>query len=114
MLSALQVNSTLGNGIADFRPVPLGGDMSFMNCAVECLKYIGRSAGLNVQEANHLTMVVSVGMLQIVESDLKLVQSLSPPEVDLITMSCRGLARVAAAQVGSDGDNLTRDRKSVV
>ena len=107
MLSALQVNSTLGNGIADFRPVPLGGDMSFMNCAVECLKYIGRSAGLNVQEANHLTMVVSVGMLQIVESDLKLVQSLSPPEVDLITMSCRGLARVAAAQVGSDGDNLT-------
>ena len=107
MLSALQVNSTLGNGIADFRPVPLGGDTSFMNCAVECLKYIGRSAGLNLQEANHLTMVVSVGMLLIVESDLKLVQSLSPPEVDLITMSCRGLARVAAAQVGSDGDNLT-------
>ena len=113
VLSALQMNSTFQNCIADFRPVPLGGDTSFINCAVECLKYIGRSAGLNNRESNHLTMVVNAGMLQILESDLKLVTSLSPPEIDLISMACRGLARVAAAQVQSDNkDNNDGDKNN--
>ena len=109
VLSALQVSDKLGSAVNDSRPVPLGGDKSFVNCAVECLRYIGRAAGLGCAQANHLPMVVSAGILLMVESDLELVKILSPPEADLVTMACRALARVAAAQVGLQGSSDQED-----
>jgi hypothetical protein len=105
VLSALQVSDSLGNAINDSRQVPLSGDKSYINSAVECLRYIGRVAGLSPSQANHLPMVVSAGLVLAVESDLKLVKTLTPPEADLITMACRTLARVAAAQVGAQGSD---------
>jgi hypothetical protein len=99
----------MGIAVNDFRPIPIGGDKSFIHCAVECLRYSGRAAGLDSTQADHLPMVVIAGMVQVVESDLKLVTSISQLDVDMIRIACRTLARVAAAQValGQNGINST-------
>jgi hypothetical protein len=66
-LSYCFCSSALGNSINDFRLVPLGGDRTFINTAVECLRYIGRESGLDAKQADHLPMVVNAGMIQIVQ-----------------------------------------------
>ena len=45
---------TLYVGTFDFRPVPYGGDSSFVHQAMETLYYISRATGLSVVDTDHI------------------------------------------------------------
>ena len=99
VLTSLKMSLDAGNTVNDFRHVPQGRDHSFVTCAVEALRYVGRAAGLDPTQANHLTMNVSSGLLGYSLSDLQLVQTIDSSEVDILRMACRSLARSAASLV---------------
>ena len=99
VLTSLKMSLDAGNTVNDFRHVPQGRDHSFITCAVEALRYVGRAAGLDPTQANHLTMNVSSGMLGYSLNDLQIIQSIDSSEVDILRMACRSLARSAAGLV---------------
>ena len=98
ILSALQIGTALQIGINDFRPVPQGEDFSGINCVMECLRYIGRNAGLSPSEADHLPMTLGNICLQFIGNDLQVVSKLNPIEVDIIRIATRCAASTIASR----------------
>jgi hypothetical protein len=99
ILSALQLGAAIQLGFNDFRPIPVGGDLSFINCAIECARYIARQCGIDVHASNHLPLLVRWGMLENVKADLDLVHSITPVEIDMLNQAAHHVGKSAAAQM---------------
>ena len=99
VLASFQQSLEAGDSVNDFGQVPQGKDRSFVNCALESLRFVGRAAGLDVTQASHLTMNAEHGLLRLALGDLQRVTSIDASEVDILRMACRSVARGAAGQV---------------
>ena len=69
----MQVGSALKISIADFRPMPINDDNSFIIAAIESLYYISRATGMSRVEADHMIYLVKSNMMQLVKNDLSVV-----------------------------------------
>lgn len=98
ILSALQYSIATQLCFNDFRPLPVSGDISFINCALECARMIGRLCGLNEAQANHLTMLARWGMLENVRADIGLVNTLTSAEIDILRQSTHCVNKAVAVQ----------------
>ena len=98
ILSALQTGVALQVCINDFRKVPRGGDYSFMNAAVESIRFVARLAGLTERESNHFPLLIRWGMLKCIMHDLHVVKSVTPGELDLILLAKNSVSYSAGCQ----------------
>ncbi len=103
MLSAFQIGTALQTIQPDFSDVPMGGDSSLVNCVLECLRFVGRKAGLSVETAAHIPMLIRVNMLKITLNDLMVVKNISMTEVEVVRMA----ARSTALSVGMQARNYS-------
>ena len=99
---------------ADFRSVPLAGDVSFIHCALEALRHLGRTSGFNRHYSNHLPSLVKWNCLSVVNSDLQRTTSVYSSEIELVRSAIR-IAGVAVAFQAETGDSTftTAQLKSV-
>ena len=102
ILSAYQIGSALQIGINDFRPIPAGGDLSFINCVLECLRHVARCAGMTPFQADHFPMLVKSTVLSYISNDLQVCPKLTPIEIDMIHLATRCTAAAVANQVGRE------------
>jgi hypothetical protein len=112
ILSALNVQNSQNVGTNDFRGVPAGGDVSFINCVLESLRYIGRFTGLTDQNADHLLVLVKWECSHFLLNDLQVVKSISPIELDIVRIAVNSLARNVGLLAGREstfsGSQLSR------
>jgi hypothetical protein len=102
VLSAMQAGIALDLGFVDFQPVPVGGDISFINCALECVRFLGRQAGLDQHYAKHIPTLVRWGMLECVANDLGCIRTITNVEIDMLRVAGNQVAKCAGLQVGSN------------
>lgn len=110
LLSSMQLANMENEGTYDFRPVPQGGDFSFINCVIECLRHLGRCTGLADNQADHLTTLVRWTVLTFIYNDLQVVSRISPVEVDIIKLAVRSIAQSAGIQVGPTESTFTSEQ----
>jgi hypothetical protein len=90
----------------DFLDVPASGDYSFIHCVVECVRYVGRKAGLAFKQSLHLPMLVKNGFLKIALNDLYAAPQPPPVhELELVKLAISDSANALAAQ--ADGPEVT-------
>jgi hypothetical protein len=108
-------NGILANNIVnDYSRVPLGGDTSFILCALECLRYLGRQTGLTQHQSTHLIMQVKYSMLDFVRNDVSVGKDVSKYEFELIRLAIRSTANSVGNQVGSDSTVSTIQMSKVL
>ena len=100
-LSAVEVPS---DEEKDFLEPPFFGDNTFINAVIECLRSMGRQAGLSFPQSLHLPMLVRWSMLKMTLNDMYVAKSISMAELDLIKLAARETARAAGMQVDSESD----------
>ncbi len=88
----------------DYRSVPLGGDVSFMHCAFELLRHIGRLSGLTAGESLHLPALCQSSMLHLIVHDMSVVQNIPEAERESIRICLKKVASVVGEQVGVHED----------
>ena len=91
----------------DFFPLPVGGDKSGINCALECLRHVIRQQGADELQATHVPMMVKWDILKSIQYEMSDLRAILPLEIDMIRMACRAVARSAAAQVGPKTEHST-------
>ena len=91
----------------DFFPLPVGGDKSGINCALECLRHVIRQQGADELQATHVPMMVKWDILKSIQYEMLDLRAILPLEIDMIRMACRAVARSAAAQVGPKTEQST-------
>jgi hypothetical protein len=84
----------------DFFPLPVGGDKSGINCALECLRHAIREQGADRLQASHVSMLIRWDILKSVQFEMQDLRAITPLEIDMIRMACRAVALSAAGQVG--------------
>ena len=101
ILSALNVQNNQNVGTNDFRRVPSGGDVSFIHCVLESLRYIGRFTGLSDENSDHLIVLIKWECCNFILNDLQVVSELSAVEADIIRIAVKSISRSVGLQVGS-------------
>ena len=83
---------------------------SFIHNALESLRFLSRSAGLDEMEADQLLMHIRVVIISFVQNDLHIVKHLNPFEADLIRTALRSAALSIGTQASSASPtvNLTQ------
>jgi hypothetical protein len=102
ILSALNVQNSQNVGTNDFRNVPCGGDHSFIHCALETLRYIGRFTGLSDENSNHLLVLVKWECCQFLLNDLQVIKNLSSIEEDIVKIALNSFSRSVGSQAGKE------------
>ena len=98
LLSGYDIND------ADYCKVPINGDQSFVHCAFELLRMVGRLSGLTRAEARHLPAVAKGTMLSFVTKDLQENSSIPDAERECIRIALKGVAYSVGRQVGVESD----------
>jgi hypothetical protein len=102
VLSAVEIPSD--EDFKDFLEPPFNGDNTFINAVLECLRSMGRQAGLSFPQSLHLPMLVRWSMLKITLNDMYVAKSISMAELDLIKLASTQTAKAAGMQVDSESD----------
>lgn len=102
LLSAHQKGINANAIVNDCKRVPLGGDTSFIHCAMECLIYLGRLTGLTPHQSKHLSMLVKWSCLDFVRNDIAVGKDVSKYEFELVRLAIRSTANAMGSQVNND------------
>jgi hypothetical protein len=103
VLSSLAISSSMQRGINDFRPLPSEDD-SFINCVLEAVRHIGRSAGLDHDKSDDLLLLVKLGFMRFVKADLSDARRLTSVEIDAVRIAVRSLTSSARFNTGDSSE----------
>lgn len=99
-----------GSGPQGWHPIPLSGDASHFNVAVEALRYTLTWCGLHPGQAEYIVLLLRVQILEMARQDLGMVQALPPPTITLLRTAYREVAR-NAAELARDADAAIADHE---
>jgi hypothetical protein len=83
---------------SNYTVTPLSGDSSLIHCVLEAIVCIGRVSGFSTQQSTYFKYSICNSLFNIVRNDIKVIQSISTGEIDLLRIAVNTMAIEAGNQ----------------
>jgi hypothetical protein len=80
----------------EYQNIPKGGDVSFVNSLLECVRVIGRQSGLSQLESLYLLLLFKYSFVKVAMNDLLVQRRISGLDKVVVALGCSALTSSAA------------------